>query len=76
MPAGAALRVQVLQRHVSVGRVYSDDFYVTELSTSNNDTLQLSWHKGEFEVNGAGFVATDLEATNGVLHVVDRLFYD
>lgn len=75
-PANRPQLVQILQRHVIAGRFYSDDFHVTELRASNNDTLQLSWHKGEFEVNGAGFVATDLEATNGVLHVVDRLFFD
>ena len=75
-PANRPQLVQILQRHVIAGRFYSDDFHVTELSTSNNDTLELSWSKGEFKVNGAGFVATDLEATNGVMHVVDRLFYN
>jgi uncharacterized surface protein with fasciclin (FAS1) repeats len=75
-PANRPQLVQILQRHVIPGRFYSDDFHVTELRTANNQTLELSWSKGEFKVNGASFIATDFEGTNGVMHVVDRLFYN
>lgn len=68
--------VNLLQRHVISGRFYSDDFHVTELRTSSNESLKLGWNKGAFELNGARFLARDMEASNGVLHVIDRLLVD
>jgi len=64
----------ILKYHVVPGRVYAS----TAIDGANAETLQGSavmarYRDGQLRVNGARVVATDVEASNGVVHVIDRV---
>ena len=66
--------VDILTYHVVPGRVYSD----AALSAGSAKTLQGSSVKVEASsaganVNNAKLLTTDLDASNGVIHVIDRV---
>tara|TARA_R110002095_G_scaffold187757_1_gene164987 strand:+ start:2827 stop:4008 length:1182 start_codon:yes stop_codon:yes gene_type:complete len=65
---------EILKYHVVAGRVYSEDV----LAAGNARTLQgkkvkISASKGDAQVNGARLIATDIDASNGVIHVIDSV---
>ncbi|REJ89918.1 MAG: fasciclin domain-containing protein [Planctomycetota bacterium] len=64
----------ILQYHVISGRVYSD----AALKAGKAKTLQgaevhISVDDGVAQVNEAALVATDIDASNGVIHVIDQV---
>ncbi|MGI9470807.1 MAG: fasciclin domain-containing protein, partial [Rubripirellula sp.] len=66
--------VDILTYHVVPGRVYSD----AALEAGNAKTLQgssvkISATSGGANVNDAKLLSTDLDASNGVIHVIDRV---
>lgn len=66
--------VDILKYHVVSGRVYSTD----ALSAKSAKTLQggavtVSVQSGEAKINNAGLVATDIDASNGVIHIIDSV---
>lgn len=66
--------VAILTYHVVPGRVYAAD----ALGAGKAETLQGSWVKiktknGQPMVQNANIVATDIDASNGVIHVIDRV---
>ena len=64
----------VLTYHVVPGEVYASD--VMELSsaqTVNGQSVQIRTMDGKVMVDGATVVSADIEASNGVIHVIDRV---
>ncbi|HKK92719.1 MAG TPA: fasciclin domain-containing protein, partial [Longimicrobiales bacterium] len=68
--ANTSLLTDVLLYHVAEGRIYSDEV----LSSSSIATVQGSSAPiVGTEIDGAAIVATDIQATNGVIHVIDEV---
>ncbi|QDU92469.1 fasciclin domain-containing protein [Lignipirellula cremea] len=64
----------VLKYHVVAGRVYSNQVLdQKELKTVQGGVLTVSVKNGVATINGAGLAATDIDASNGVIHVIDSV---
>ena len=65
----------ILLNHVVSGKVMASDVKTSELPTLNKESdLDIKVSKKGVKINGNTMVvATDIEATNGVIHVVDAV---
>lgn len=64
----------ILKYHVAQGRVFSGDLLAgAEPKSLQGGALRASLSSGKATVNGAGLVSTDLDASNGVIHVIDTV---
>jgi uncharacterized surface protein with fasciclin (FAS1) repeats len=69
----ATLRA-VLLHHVAPGERFSGDVVTsTRIRTLNKDFLSPSIHGGAAFVDGARILVPDVDASNGVIHVIDRV---
>ena len=69
----ATLRA-VLLHHVAPGERYSDDVVSsTQIRTLNRDFLSPSVQGGSAYVDGAQILLADVDASNGVIHVIDSV---
>lgn len=63
----------ILKLHVVSGRVFAEDAErLGKASALSGDELIFSNRHG-LKVNGAGITATDVQASNGVIHVIDAV---
>ena len=65
--------VAILTYHVVPGKVLSGDVKPGRVTTLQGTQLVVSTKKGELMVDGARIVATDVTASNGVIHVIDAV---
>ena len=66
--------VAVLTYHVVPGRVMAADVVtLTEAATVQGSTVDISVEDGAVKVDNATVVATDIKASNGVIHVIDAV---
>jgi uncharacterized surface protein with fasciclin (FAS1) repeats len=66
--------IEILQYHVVPGRIYASDALVAETAkTAQGSRVRFSLAGGTLMVNGAAIVRPDLDATNGVIHVIDEV---
>lgn len=73
-PENKAQLAAILKYHVVPGRVYSTELLAArEAKTLHGGKLTATVTNGVAKVNGAGLIATDLDASNGVIHVVDAV---
>jgi len=64
----------ILKYHVIPGRVYvADAVASTKAATALGQQVVFSIREGRVFVDGASVIATDLDASNGVVHVIDRV---
>lgn len=64
----------ILTYHVVPGRVFSDAVLsAKELKSVQGSPLVPSVTDGTAKISGAGIVATDIDASNGVIHVIDSV---
>ncbi len=64
----------ILTYHVVSGKVMAADVVkLTEAKSLEGDTIAISVANGAVKVDGANVVSTDLEASNGVIHVIDAV---
>jgi len=64
----------ILTYHVVSGKVMAADVVkLTEAKSLEGDTIAISVTNGAVKVDGANVVSTDLEASNGVIHVIDAV---
>ncbi|MBD38179.1 MAG: hypothetical protein CMB10_04025, partial [Euryarchaeota archaeon] len=69
-----ATLVDILTYHVVSGKVMSSDLTDgMEASALNQDTLTFSVSATEVKVNDAVVTAADVESSNGVIHVIDKV---
>jgi uncharacterized surface protein with fasciclin (FAS1) repeats len=73
-PANKAKLASILKYHVVPGRVYSADALAAgKANTLQGDAVKIAVNGNAAMVNGAKLVATDLDASNGVIHVIDSV---
>jgi transforming growth factor-beta-induced protein len=66
--------IEILKYHVVPGRVYASDALNAETAqTAQGSRVRFSLGDGMMMVNGATVVKTDVEASNGVIHVIDEV---
>ncbi len=66
--------VSILKYHVVQGRVYSSDaLKAGKAKTLEGQSVQIVVRDGVAMVNNAKLVSTDLDASNGVIHVIDTV---
>lgn len=64
----------ILTYHVVSGKVMAADVVkLTQAKSLEGDTIAISVANGAVKVDGANVVSTDLEASNGVVHVIDAV---
>jgi len=73
-PENKAQLAAILKYHVVPGRVYSTDALAAgQAKTLQGDLVKIAVKGKTAMVNGAKLVATDLDASNGVIHVIDSV---
>ena len=72
LPENEQLLVDILTYHVVPGVVLSTDLAEGDVETVEGQTVAVSLEGGVF-VNDAEVVAADVEADNGVIHVIDAV---
>jgi len=73
-PENRDLLISILTYHVVAGKVMAADVVnLTETATVNGSDIAISTVDGNVLINDATVVATDVEASNGVIHVVDKV---
>jgi len=66
--------VAILTYHVVPGKVMAADVVkLTEATTVQGTTVDIKTADGKVMVDGAQVVKTDIETTNGVIHVIDSV---
>lgn len=64
----------ILKFHVVPGRVFSNEVLSQkQLQTVQGGILTAAMENGAATINGAALVATDIDASNGVIHVIDSV---
>ena len=66
--------VEILTYHVVAGKVEAVDVVkLSSATTANGSDVQIRVEEGSVFVNSSKVVATDIQASNGVIHVVDTV---
>lgn len=66
--------VGILTYHVVPGKVYAKDVVkLTEAKTVQGSPVKIVVKDGKVTVDGANVVKTDIETSNGVIHVIDTV---
>ncbi len=73
-PENKSRLADILKYHVVSGRVYSDDaLAIGKAKTLQGSEIHIRVSGGKAQVNAAGLAATDIDAANGVIHVIDQV---
>ncbi len=73
-PENKAALIKVLTYHVVPGKVYSKDLtHGMKASTAQGTDVTITLKDGKAMVNEANVITTDIEASNGVIHVIDKV---
>jgi uncharacterized surface protein with fasciclin (FAS1) repeats len=64
---------QILTYHVVRGAVFAAQVTTGDVETLESSTIALEVSDAGVTVNGANVVAVDIEAANGVIHVIDQV---
>lgn len=73
-PENKATLAAVLTYHVVPGRVYAVDAVAAgEAQTVQGSDIKISVKDGKAYVNDAEIIATDIDTTNGVIHVINKV---
>ena len=72
LPENVAVLTSILTYHVVAGKVMSTDVTTGDAATVEGSTLALDTMSGVM-VNDATVIAADVEASNGVIHVIDKV---
>lgn len=70
----AQMLLPILQQHLFAGRTYSDQFATGTLTSVGGGHVEVSYKKRNFRFDGASVETSDIETSNGVIHVVDGMF--
>ncbi len=74
LPENRDQLVSILTYHVVSGKVMASDVVnLTSADTVQGDALAISVSEGTVSINNATVVQTDIETSNGVIHVIDTV---
>jgi uncharacterized surface protein with fasciclin (FAS1) repeats len=78
LPENKAKLVAILKYHVVSGRIYAADVptkatHVKTLKTSGDKTIRVLRRGGKVHIDNARVIAADIKASNGVIHVINRV---
>jgi len=73
LPENKSKLTAILTYHVVSGKILSGDVKTGRVETLEGSQLLVSKKKGALMVDQAKIVATDVTATNGVIHVIDAV---
>lgn len=73
LAADTELLAQVLTYHVVSGKVMSSDVRPGSVPTVQGEELEISVDGSTVKVNDANVIVVDVEASNGVIHVIDSV---
>lgn len=73
LPENKEVLTQILTYHVVEGEVMSTDIEPGDVPTVEGEDLTIDVTDGTVTVNGATVEAADVEASNGVIHVIDEV---
>lgn len=66
--------VAILKYHIVPGRIYSEDAVKAKSAkTLQGQSINVSARGGEAKINDSKLLATDIDASNGVIHVIDAV---
>jgi uncharacterized surface protein with fasciclin (FAS1) repeats len=66
--------IAILTYHVVPGKVMASDVVkLTEAKTVQGSSVKIAVKEGKVSVDGANVVKTDIETSNGVIHVIDAV---
>lgn len=66
--------VKILTYHVVPGRVYARDAVSAQrAATLQGDTVRVGIENGRLTIDGANVINSDIETSNGVIHVIDSV---
>ena len=72
LPENIAVLTSILTYHVVAGKVMSTDVTAGDAPTVEGSTLSLALMDG-VQVNDATVIGADVEASNGVIHVINKV---
>ena len=72
LPENKDLLVKILTYHVVASKVMSTDVMAGEVASVEGQNITITT-EGGVKVNGANVVTVDIEASNGVIHVIDAV---
>ena len=73
-PESKAKLTAILSYHVLPGRVLGKDAYgLRAAETVNGQRVQIARDGARLTIDGANLLETDIDCTNGVIHVIDRV---
>ncbi len=73
-PENKKALVEILTYHVVPGKLEAADVLKKKyLGTANGERAKIAMKNGKPTIAGANIVATDVEASNGVIHVIDAV---
>lgn len=72
LPENKDALTSILTYHVLSGEVMAADVTAGEVETVEGSTIEITTDDG-VKVNDANVIATDVEASNGVIHVIDAV---
>jgi uncharacterized surface protein with fasciclin (FAS1) repeats len=64
---------QILTYHVVAGAVFSSDVATGDVASVEGSAIAVEVTDAGVTVNGANVIAVDIEASNGVIHVIDAV---
>jgi len=73
LPENKDVLVKILTYHVVAGKVLAADVTAGDVPSVEGQTIAVTTNDGGVQVNGANVVATDVAASNGVIHVIDAV---
>ena len=65
--------VKILTYHVVSGKVMAADVKAGKVATVQGDKATIKVEDGKVTIDGANVVKTDIAASNGVIHVIDKV---
>lgn len=73
LPENKEVLTQILTYHVVAGEVMSTDIQPGDVATVEGEDITITTEDGGVQVNGAMVSTADVEASNGVIHVIDEV---
>ncbi|MBR8832346.1 MAG: hypothetical protein N5P05_002291 [Chroococcopsis gigantea SAG 12.99] len=65
--------IKILTYHVIPGEVNSKSLRTGPVKTVEGSTVAVTVNKGKVKVNNANVIGADVDASNGVIHVIDKV---